>query len=131
MALHPVEDVIKVKLDADDEFGFGAKKEGVETGIVTEVPDVMHYFGMHSFMFEDSFMQTERLDKLLKYFKDFVGKRIWWQEYQDRGRRTTEADGNAYVYLKMSDIMIVSDESNETAAFDTHDFAGGFKVKSN
>lgn len=131
MALHPVEDVVKVRLDKEDEFGFGAKKEGVETGVVTEVPDVMHYYGQHSFMFERSFMAEEKLAELLAYFKSFEGKRIWWQEYQDRGRRTTEADGNAYVYLKMSDIMIVSDDPDETAAFDTHDFAGGFKVKPN
>lgn len=131
MALHPVEDVIKVRLDKSDEFGFGAKSEGVETGIVAEVPDEMHYFGLHSFMFEESFMAEEKLKKLLKYFKSFKGRRVWWQEYQDRGRRTTEADGSEYVYLKMSDIMIYSDEPNETASFDTHDFAGGFKVKPN
>jgi hypothetical protein len=131
MALHPVEDVIKVRLEKTDEYGLGVKKEGVETGIVTEVPDALHYFGLHSFMFENSFMAEEKLSKLLAYFQGFIGKRVWWQEYQDRGRRTTEADGESYVYLKMSDIMIVADNPDERADFDTHEFTGSFKAASN
>lgn len=129
--MHPVEDNVKVRIDDTDQFGFGSKTEGVETGIVVEVPDVMHYYGSHSFFFEDSFMQEEKLKRLLKYFKGFIGKRIWWQEYQDRGRRVSEPDGKQYVYLKMSDILIYSDDTDTQASLDTHDFTGSFKAASN
>jgi hypothetical protein len=125
--MHPVGDNLKVKIDASDEYGFGASAAGVETGVVVEVPKEIHFFGFHSFAFERSFMAKEQLEELRKFYDSLVGKRIWWEAYQDRGRRIKEGD-KEYVYLKMSDVLIYSDDPNQTANLVEDTRSGSFKI---
>lgn len=112
MAIHPVNDQMKVKVDTDA-FNFGGEgTEGTETGVVVEVPDGLISFGMHSFAFEDSLMNEEILDELVKYYSFFVGKRIYWESYQDRGRRIKDGEGE-FVFLKMADVIAFADDKDE------------------
>ena len=114
MAVHPVNDRFKVKVETD-EYGFkGADTPGTETGVVVEVPDMLIYLSFHSFAFEHSIVDEEKLEKIQDYYKSFVGKRIYWEALQDRGRRIKEKDGE-YVYLQMTDLLAFSDEVDTDA----------------
>lgn len=127
MALHPVNDRLKVKISTN-EFGFGDDNPGAETGIVVEVPDILIYLSFHSFAFEDSFINEERLQRIQKFYRDFLGKRIWWEKLQDRGRMISEDDGD-YVYLQMTDLLAYSDDVDDKATVvDQTGRAGSFNL---
>lgn len=113
MAVHPVNDRFKVKV-YKDKFGFGGGESGTETGIVVEVPDLLIYLSFHSFAFEQSIMEEEKLKKIQEYYNQFKGKRIFWETLQDRGRKISEEDGD-YVYLQMTDILAYADNIDEKA----------------
>lgn len=118
MSLHPVNDRFKVKIDPNPavEFGLVSSEEpkGTETGIVVEVPDVLIYLSFHSFAFEDSFAAEEKLKNTQQYYQSFLGKRIYWEAFQDRGRRINEDDAE-YVYLQMTDLLAYSDDNKDNA----------------
>lgn len=112
--LHPVNDKFKVRLDKKDEYGFGGEKVGAETGIVVEIPNIMIYLSFHSFAFENSIVDKERLTEIAAFYKSFVGKRIYWEALQDRGRTIKEGD-DEYVYLQMTDLLAYSDDVEDKA----------------
>lgn len=122
---HVVGDNIKVEIETDS-YGFkgGSTKAGAETGIVVEVPEVLHYFGKHNFSFDASFMDTDSLNLIRDYFQRFVGKRVWWEAFQDKGRHMQEGD-KEFVILKMTDIIAYSDDPKSNAQI-IHD--GGFSA---
>jgi len=111
MALHPVGDQLKVKIDTN-KYDFGPSKPGDETGVVVEIPEVIHYFGKHSQSLEASFMAKAQLEELLSYFGTLVGKRVVWETLQDRGRHFKEGDSE-FVLLKMTDIIGFTDSVDE------------------
>lgn len=126
MALHPVNDRFKVK--KDESGPFGDPNIGTETGIVVEVPDVLIYLSFHSFAFEDSFMAEDKMRKVQAYYNQFLGKRIYWESLQDRGRMIKETDGE-YVYLQMTDLLAYADEVSEEAEIvDQVGKAGSFNL---
>jgi hypothetical protein len=113
MSLVPVGDQLKVKLDSANPHGFaGGERKGSESGVVVAMPDPLsfNYFGFHSFAFENS-LGSEKLTKLYEYYQTFVGKRVFWEELQDRGRVVKEGD-EEFVFLKMTDIIAYSDDVN-------------------
>ena len=112
MALHPLNDRIKIKRDEPERFGEATVS--AETGVVVEVPDVLIYFSFHSFAFEDSFMSEEKLKRIQEYYNKLMGKRVYWEKLQDRGRIFEEEDGQ-YVYLQMTDVLAVADDVNDKA----------------
>lgn len=125
--IHPVNDRFKVKVDTD-KYGFGGdENKGHESGVVVEVPDTLIYLGFHSFAFEDSIMNEAKLKKIQEYYNQFKGKRIFWEAYQDRGRRIKEGE-DEYVYLQMTDLLAYSDETDVEAYNIEDSRAGGFKL---
>lgn len=121
MALHPVNDRFKVQI-TKDEYGFGDESAGAETGIVVEVPDMLIYLSFHSFAFEDSLSLEDtniKLANIQKYYSQFLGKRIYWEALQDRGRMISETDKEDktvdYVYLQMTDLLAYSDDVDDQA----------------
>lgn len=129
MALHPVNDRFKVQIDKD-EFGFKSGDDNIkaESGIVVEIPDIMIYLSFHSFAFENSIVDKERLTEIASFYKSFVGKRIFWEALQDRGRMIAEEDGE-YVYLQMTDLLAYADDVNEKAQIvDQVGKAGSFNL---
>jgi hypothetical protein len=116
MSLHVWNDSLKVKLDNADRYGFGDTKKGYETGIVVELPEKLLWFGMHSFMFEKSFMAHDDLEDLLDEYKKLLGKRIVWEALQDRGRVYKEGD-DLYCNLKMADVLGYTDETDVIIEF--------------
>lgn len=128
MSLHPVNDRFKVKVDKD-EYGFSnGENISTETGVVVEVPDMLIYLSFHSFAFEDSFSNDNSLKKIQKYYNQFMGKRIYWEKLQDRGRMIKEADGD-YVYLQMTDLLAYADSVDEEASnVDQTGSAGSFNL---
>ena len=112
--LHPTNDRFKVLVSTDD-YGYGGEASGTETGIVVEVPDVLLYLSFHSFAFEQSVANEQILTKVQEYYNQFLNKRIYWETFQDRGRRIKERDKD-YVYLQMTDLLAYSDDV-ETDAY--------------
>lgn len=132
MALHPVNDRFKVKVDKD-EYGFSnGENISSETGVVVEVPDMLIYLSFHSFAFERSLISDEKSTISMKavqaYYKQFLGKRIYWEKLQDRGRMIKESDGD-YVYLQMTDLLAYADSVDEEATnIDQTGKAGSFNL---
>lgn len=126
MAIHPVNDRFKVKSDTS-EYKFIGESGSSETGVVIEIPDVLLYLSFHSFAFEDSIANDEKLEKIQKYYNQFLGKRIFWESFQDKGRRLKEPDGE-YVYLQMTDILCYSDDVDVKAQLVEDTRSGGFKI---
>lgn len=114
MSLHPVNDRFKVRI-TKDEYGFGGDNPSAETGTVVEVPNIMIYLSFHSFAFENSIVDKKRLTEIARFYESFVGKRIYWEKLQDRGRMITEEDGD-YVYLQMTDLLAYADNVDEKAS---------------
>ncbi len=111
--LHPVNDRFKVEI-ATDEFGFNEESVGAETGVVVEVPDMLIYLSFHSFAFEESIVNKEKLKEIQKYYNQFLGKKIYWEALQDRGRKIKEGD-KEFVYLQMTDLLAYSDDTKDNA----------------
>lgn len=125
--MNPVGDKLKVAINSD-EFGFGNKSVGVESGIVVEVPKEMPYIGFHSFAFESSIGNKELNESVLKYYEKFKGKRIWWESLQDRGRRF-KVNGEEFVFLNMTDIIAYSDDKDiNVEVVDQTGSAGSFNL---
>lgn len=111
--IHPLNDRLKVKIDKD-EFGFDPDKIGYEKGIVVEVPDNLLYLSFHSFAFEHSIGDDSLLKKAQEFYGSLVGKRVFWESLQERGRRMKEVDGE-YVYLQMTDVLAYADSLEDEA----------------
>lgn len=122
MSWHPSGDECKIKITAGDKYNFGPATVGKEVGILVELPDKLHWFGKHSLVVESSFMNEEKLEKLLKYYKKFVGKPVAWESLQDRGRHFKEGD-NEFVYLKLSDILAFADSEEDLEDMEMSDDA--------
>lgn len=130
MALHPVNDRFKVKITKKR---FKSETAGAETGIVVEVPDIMIYLSFHSFAFENSLIEPKTKNEgwkgIQEYYAQFLGKRIYWEALQDRGRMIAE-DGEEYVYLQMTDLLAYSDDVDDKAtAVNQLGSAGSFNLQ--
>lgn len=125
MALHPENDKIKVRI-SKDQFGLGIGN-GAEHGVVVEVPDEIIYLGFHSFAFENSITDQDVLGRVIKYYKGFVGKIVYWEALQDKGRRFKEGD-EEFVLLNMTDVIATDDQDEATAHLIDDIRSGGFKL---
>lgn len=122
MSLKPYNDNIKVEVESD-EYGFAGKnqQQGVETGIVVEVPEFLPYLGFHSFAFENSLQNLElkdlktNLSGLLALYKKLVGKRVYWTQYQERGSILKQGN-KTYAFLKLTDIIAFDTDSKARPA---------------
>lgn len=123
--LHPINDRLKIKVDKDK--GFLNETKGTETGIVVEVPDVLMYLSFHSFAFEHSFGAKEDLQNYQKYYNKLIGKRVFWEELQDRGRRIKDGD-EEFIFLQMTDVLAYSDPDSEAYVVNQTGSAGSFNL---
>lgn len=124
MATHPVNDRFKVKVETDPyEL---SEQNDTEYGIVVEVPDELIYLSFHSFAFEESFA-SEKLERIRDYYNKFLGKKVWWEKFQDKGRRLKEKDGE-FVYLQMTDLLCYSDDPEDEATLVTDTRNGSFAI---
>lgn len=126
MSLHPINDRFKIKVDNNGFFPEGDEAKGYETGVVVEVPDMLIYLSFHSFAFENS-LTSDSLEKILEYYKSFMGKRIYWEAFQDRGRRIKDGE-DEYIFLQMTDLLAYADDVNEKAEGVMDSREGGFKI---
>lgn len=111
-ALHPISDNIKVRIDPPNRHGFKGGDESIagESGVVVEMPVISGWLGFHSFAFENSFDNGGALEEALtKYGELLMGKRVFWESFQDSGRRIKEGD-EEFVFLKLTDIIAYSDD---------------------
>lgn len=122
----PINDLAKILLDDQDDYGFGEQKDSAESGILVELPETLNYFGFWSFAFENSFMAKDTLDKLLKHYKSLVGKRVYWTALSEKGNILSD-DKKRYAFVKLTS-LIAADEP-ESKAYNIHsDGAGAFKA---
>ncbi len=125
--LKPVNDKLKIEI-ATDEYGFGDGKMGVEKGLVVEIPEIILYFGFHSFAFDASLADKDRLKVVVDFYKTFIGKIVYWESLQDRGRRFKEND-KEYVFLNMTDIIAYTDDPDiNVEVVDQTGSAGSFNL---
>ena len=124
--MKPVNDKLKVKV-ATDEYGFGGEATGVERGTVVAIPEEILYFGFHSFAFEKSIAAEEVLKVVHQYYKKFLGKTVYWESLQDRGRRFKEGD-EEFVFLNMTDVIAYSEEDIDVVSVDQVGSAGSFNL---
>ena len=126
--MHPINDQIKVEVSVD-EYGFGDPadaQKGQETGIAVEMPDKLNYFGYHSFCFENSFLDKEKLTKIYDYYAKLIGKRVYWKSYAERGMVLKDGD-KTHAFIKMTDLIAFSDKDTEAYNVDIEN-GGAFKL---
>jgi len=132
-AIHPIADNVKVKLDKHNPHGFkvegGNDSESQESGILVELPDNMFWLGFHSFAFENSFSEEglKMLAQVRKYYEALLGKRVYWESFQDSGRRIKEGE-DEYVLLKLTDIIAHSEPDVKVKTVTDIRRAGSFKA---
>lgn len=127
MAIHPLVDKCLVRV-ADSGYMGSSNATGRESGILEEIPtfDNMLYFGFHSFAFDDS-LASEKLSAIHTFYSNLVGKIVYWEALQDKGRRF-EADKKEYVLLNLSDIIAFDDAEEATAKMVDDVRSGSFRV---
>ncbi len=107
MALRPLNDLCRIKLD--DRGTFSAKTgDTANDGILVDLPDELLYYGFWSFAFEDSFMAKEKLGELMMYWREHIGKRVYWTALSERGNILREKDGD-FAYVKLTSLIAFSD----------------------
>ena len=124
MALAALNDLAMIKLETK-RFG-GNEKDTAESGILVSLPDFTHY-GFWSYAFDQSLMDIELKDKLRDYWKNAVGKRVFWTALSERGN-ILEKDGEKYAFVKFTSLIAVDDA--DSGARSVHsDGAGSFGVE--
>jgi len=119
--LRPFSDKIKVLVESDM-FGFGNGKTRTEYGVVVEVPDEFIYLGFHSFAFENSIADDEKLKKIHEFYSQLKGKKVIWEALKDSGRHFIE-DEKEYVLVNVTDIIAYTDKVEDVVS--TVDQTGG------
>ena len=129
--IHALADNVKIKLDKSNPHGFKASGEATnesqESGILVELPDITNWIGMHSFAFERSFLAKIDISDLLEEYKKLIGKRVYYESFQDSGRRIKEGD-DEFVFLKLTDIIAYSDADVKAKTVSDVRRAGSFKA---
>lgn len=109
--MHPTNDLCKIEVDSD-EFGFGSDQSKAESGILVELPEVLPFFGFHSFAFEDSYADmTGANGEILKYYQDLIGKRVYWKGLSERGM-VLKAE-KTWAFIKLTDLIAWSEPGME------------------
>ncbi len=124
MALQPVGDLCKVELD--DEGPFGNATKGAENGILIELPEKLMFLGFHSFAWEESFGNWDKLAEYHQHYAALIGRRVFWTSMAERGS-VLEQDGKKYAFIKLTDI-IASDEPDGVATNVYRDQDKGYSV---
>lgn len=115
MAIHPLNDRLKVKVDTVEFEALKDQKTNSETGIVVETPEELLYLSFHSFAFEESLADGKRLEVIMGLYEKLMGKRIYWEKLQDSGRHIIEENGDEYVFLQMTDVLAYADDVEDKA----------------
>lgn len=125
--LRPFSDKIKIRV-LTDEFGFGDGSTRRESGVVVEVPDKFIYLGFHSFAFENSIADDEKLNKIHEFYVNLKGKKVFWESLKDSGRHFKEGD-HEFVILNVTDIIAYTDSvDDEVTVVDTVGQAGSYNL---
>lgn len=127
MALQPLNDLGKVRLDTTDPYNFGGSESGdAESGILVEIPAIFNYFGFWSFAFENSWGDAVELAKLRKTYANLIGRRVFWSAGQEKGSVIKTSEGR-FAFIKLSS-LIAQDEADSEAVNTNSDSGGSFRV---
>lgn len=125
--LRPYADKIKIKVQTD-QFGFGDGSTRKESGIVVEVPEEFIYLGFHSFAFENSIADDEKLKKIKDFYGKLKGKKVIWESLKDSGRHFKEGE-DEFVILNVTDVIAYTDNiEDEISVVDTVGQAGSYNL---
>lgn len=128
MAISPIADNVKIKLDAADPHGFsGGESQSKESGILVDLPNGLKWLGFHSFAFEDSLANEMVLDDIMSFYRGLIGKRVYWESFQDSGRRIKDGD-DEFVILKITDIIAFSEPNTKAKTITDIRRTGSFKA---
>ncbi len=123
MPLTPLQDYAKIQLD--DISALSAKSGDTATdGILISLPEELTHYGFYSFAFEESFMERSSLAELLQYWKQYIGKRVYWLALSEKGAILQE-DNTRFAYVKLTSLMAWS-EPDERAESILDKHSGGF-----
>jgi hypothetical protein len=124
--IHVLNDYCKVQLDSTGPLSAKRGDAGTD-GILVELPKQLTHFGAHSYIVEASWMDREKLEELLTYWKQFIGKRVFWLALQEKGAILQEEDGTRYAYIKLSSLIGWSEpDIHAESVLDAH--GGAFSV---
>lgn len=113
--LKPINDVALIEIEKNPYKvgGMGLvssqQKEGIETGIVVDIPDELPYLASNTWSFENSFANTEALNKTRNYYKTLIGKKVYWEAFAERGCEI-EDNGKTYVLLKFTKMLAIEEK---------------------
>lgn len=112
MALKPLGDVAMIELSTD-EYNFGGTDDnGVDNGILVELPNEFNYFGFFSFSFEESFMAHDKLADLHKYYTSLIGKRVFWPSLSEKGMIFRDGE-KRYAMIKLTGLIGCAEPDDE------------------
>jgi co-chaperonin GroES (HSP10) len=116
--IKPLNDTVLVELIGDRETDklnliTAEEAEGCESGIVVEISDTMPFFGSHGWSFDTSLHTNSPEGKkfmqgMQDWYKDLIGKRVYWEQYADRGT-TIEHEGKKFAIVKLSKLIAVEE----------------------
>jgi hypothetical protein len=103
MALHALNDhcVVEIEKNKYGKFVSNEPPKGFEKGTLVSISDKMPFFGGNSWVSEDSLLNTDKLSTLQEFYKDLIGKTVYWPEFSDRGV-IVEVDDKSYCLMKLS-----------------------------
>lgn len=107
MNLKPLNDLALVEVESNQyqvngqKLVGGENKEGIEHGILRELPKTFPFFGFYAFAFESSLNNPDAMKSLSDYYSQFVGKRVYWTSLAERGS-VLEIDNVTYAMIKPS-----------------------------
>jgi len=126
MSLTPLQDYAKIQLE--DVGPLSAKVGDTATdGILIDLPDMLTHYGFYSFAFESSLLNADVLQRLMDYWKKYIGKRVYWLALSEKGAILQEEDGTRFAYVKLTSLMAWSEpDEHAKSVLDKHD--GSFAV---
>lgn len=109
MKLKPLNDNILVELkNKYGRFGVPDELEGYQSGVVLEVPEGFPYFSSHAWTFENSLNDTETVKDVVSYYKNLVGRTVYWEQLSDQGV-TIEFEGKKYALIKFTKLIALEE----------------------
>lgn len=124
MPLAALNDLAMVRLE-NKRFK-GTEKDTEESGILMSLPDFTHY-GFWSYAFDQSLMSKELAEQLLTYWKQYIGKKVFWTALSERGN-IIEKNGERYAFLKFTSLIAVDDADSDARSVHS-DGAGSFGLE--
>lgn len=125
--MHPLNDMAMIKISAGKKQLIETSKDTAESGILVELPEKFNHYSMYSFAYEGSFMNKEALDELHDYWRQYIGKKVYWLALSERGAILKKRE-DTFALVKLTSLIAYDDDINSKARNLHSDGSGAFKA---